>query len=99
MQLVFPYDGDSFYKSLHGRFPETVFYGVCSFRVVRVHPRIKVSLQLFDSCIDSLFECDSVELILHGCSVKSLADTVCLRAFRLDFWNGLYPPRPVFDIH
>lgn len=57
---------------------------MCSFRVVQVHPRIKVCLHLFNRSVDFLSECDSIELVLHG-SVESLANAVCLRAFRLDF--------------
>ena len=71
LELVFPCDGNPFDKSLHGCFSETILPKVGSFRIIRVHPRIKVGLQLFDRCIDFLSECDSIELILHG-SVKSL---------------------------
>ena len=46
-------------------FPETVLPGVCSSRVVRVHPRIKVCLLLLNVGVDFLSECDSIELILQ----------------------------------
>lgn len=83
LQLILSCHSDSFDKSLHGRFPETVLSRVCSLGIVGVHPHIKVCLQLFDRGIDFLSECNSIELILHG-SVKSLTYTVCLRAFRLN---------------
>ncbi len=83
LQLVFPCNGNTFDKSLHGRFSETELSGVRSLRVVSVHPRIKVGLQLLDRGVYSLSEGDGIELILHG-SVKPFTDTVCLRAFRLD---------------
>ena len=83
LELVFPCYSDPFDKSLHGCFSETVLPGMCSFRVVKIHPRIKIGLQLFDRCIDFLSECDSIELILHS-SVKSLTDTIYLWDFRLN---------------
>ena len=84
MEFVFPCDGNPFDKSLHGCFSETVLSGVGSLGVVGVHPRIEVCLQLLNRGIDFLSKCDCIELVLHG-SVESLADAVCLRAFRLDF--------------
>ena len=84
LEFVFPCDGNPFDKSLHGCFSETVLSGVGSLGVVGVHPRIEVCLQLLNRGIDFLSKCDCIELVLHG-SVESLADAVCLRAFRLDF--------------
>lgn len=84
LQLILSCHGYPLDESLPGRFPEAVLSGVNSLRVVRVHPRIKVGLQLLDSGVDFLSDSDSVELILHG-SIKSFADTVCLWAFRLNF--------------
>ena len=84
LEFVFPCDGNPFDKSLHGCFSETVLSGVGSLGVVGVHPRIEVCLQLLNRGIDFLSKCDCIELVLPG-SVESLADAVCLRAFRLDF--------------
>ncbi len=83
LQSVFPCHGDTFDKSLHGRLSETVLSGMNPLRVVSVHPRIEVGLQLLDRGVEFLSESDGIELILHG-SVESFADTVCLRTFRLD---------------
>ncbi len=83
LQLVFPCDGDTFNKSLHGSLSETVFSGMCPLRVVRVHLRIKIGLQLLDRGAEFLSESGGIEFILHG-SVKPFTDTVSLRAFRLD---------------
>ncbi len=44
LRLILSNYSYSFDKSLHERFPKTVFFGVSSFRVVKVHPHIKVSL-------------------------------------------------------
>ncbi len=83
LQLILSCDGDLFDKSLHGRFSETILSGVSSLRVVRVHPRIKIGLQLLDRDVDFLSESDGIELILHG-SVKPFTNTVCLRIFCFD---------------
>ncbi len=44
LRLILSSYSYSFDKSLHGRFPQTVFFGVGSFRVVKVHPHIKFGL-------------------------------------------------------
>ena len=50
--------------------------------VIRVHPDIKVILQLFDKCIYFLSESNSIELILHG-SVETLTNVVVCGLFAL----------------
>ena len=83
LQLIFPCHLYSFEESLHGCLPETVFPGVRPLRVIRVHPSVKVCLQLFYRGVYLLSESDGVEFVL-GSPVEAFTDAVCLRALGLD---------------
>ena len=84
LQLIFPCHLYSFEESLHGCLPETVFPGVRPLRVIRVHPSVKVCLQLFYRGVYLLSESDGVEFVLDS-PVEAFTDAVCLRTLGLDF--------------
>ena len=84
LYLIFSCYSYSINESLHRCLAKTELSGVCSLRVVGVHPYIRVRLQLFDRSVDFLSERNSIEFVLDG-SIESLTNTVCLRTFSLDF--------------
>ena len=66
LQLISPCHLHSFEESLHGRFPETVFPRVRPLGVIRVHPSVKVCLQLFCRGVYLLSESDGVGFVLDS---------------------------------